>query len=235
MLRFSDSEDENSGIVIAKRPRFVRTPPAKHQRNTRMRRSNSISEKKNANPVIIDSNTGCSDDELKNEQSSSSESVHDCFVIEFSDSSTTDSIKGEFHYTSNMIHQIEAHNFKHLVHSNYQIDISEPKYSSQPCCGSFFLVREKRFHLRSMRKYVLQTSEKILMSAKDHGFLNPDIYINEGDDVHIKAKDYKYKITPGESKSDFLVYDHNESIGSLTLGQVSGASRRVAPSSPEDV
>ena len=90
-------------------------------------------------------------------------------------------------------------------------NINVPHYSSQPITGTFFIERKKKFHPRSMRCYAFKSFTDHYLSAKEHGLISPDVYINEGSDVHVKLPtQYTHIIKSNIQRSAFTLFDKND-------------------------
>ena len=100
------------------------------------------------------------------------------------------------------------------VYSKTQdIDTSIPNYSSQLICGTFFIERTKRLHVRSYRYYRFKSETKTYISAKEHGLIHPMIYLNEGEDVHIKSGEYTHTVEMNMGRSSFSLFDREDVDG----------------------
>ena len=118
-----------------------------------------------------------------------------------------------------------------IYHQTKEIDTSIPNYSNQEIYGTYFIERTKRMHVRSYRYYKFKTETKTYITAKEHGLIHPEIYMNEGENVHIKSLEYTHKVEMNMGRSSFSLFniDNTDGIPLATIDYDSDYGESIGP------
>lgn len=223
----SSLDKSSSDLVITSRPSKTETKPTR-TRNTRggqrrTRNQPSKIEEPKTEPQTLESPRSAS--KIKEVNGKKKQSVD----LEFSEDSGKDQIRGEVEFSQPVVADPGPNppkaEEKKEEQENINVDTSKDDYSNQLVTGSYFISREKRVsHLKSKQKYIIKSNTSDLLIAKDIGFLTPDVYINEGSEIHVKAQNFKYKMTTNFKQDEFKILKGTEEIGSLMYNNEYGDS-----------
>lgn len=216
----SSEVDDDSEIIISSRPSASenkqRTRNTRGAGNTRTRtRIQKKEEPKEEPPKPVAPPPPKEEEKKKQIEESESDKIQ-----EFSEASESNQIQGQVQLSSAVIADTSSGQQMQAVQEKIsqlaEVDFNSPNFSTELITGTFFIDREKRkSHLKSQRYYKIKIKEDVIMVAKDHGMMIPDVYINEGQEVHVKSQVFKYKMTTNFKKSEFKAYSSSAEIGTV--------------------
>lgn len=203
------SDEDDDKLIIASRPATKKTRTRTRNANNR---SQSTQKARNPDQQKLNSNKEENHEkpQKQNELKVSNDPKQENDNENISTDSEEDYESSEYYYTS-YYEETVSESAKNPVSSI--IDTTLPNFSSIPCTGSFFISRVKKPHMKSRRDYQIISNEKCIMCAKECGVFSPDAILNEGQEVHIKSAQYKYKIQNISKSKNFQILDGNEVVG----------------------